>query len=583
MKYKALIAALIFGIAVSALAQQPPETSRQYFETGLKLISEKKFTEALSAFRESARLEPKRAETYANIGLTLVVLQRPEEAIVSFREAVRLAPLDGRAHTELCSVLSATGQHAEAIKECEEGVRFENGSPEAHAALFSASKAGGRPLAEILRELDLAVGRFRDNEALLALATDFYFESGNFPYTAELLQRLTSLKPNAAIYHGFLAEVLLALERDTESLSEARKALHLEPDSPYANYAMGLIFFELGQHEEAEQAFGNVRSDLPRFKFAPYYKAVSQKERGRPEEAIATLRDLVSRFPDVFDFQEKFGSILSENGRYGEAIAPMLKARRLAPNDLRTLRGLGLAFFESGKLDEAITVLNDGLRIYPGDEVLTMFLNVTRGRQKLLPQIDELKEYANAHQDDAHVRVRLIQALAYSGRVNEADPWVKELYDGNLRDTLLYAHVAVAYGTAGQLDKATEVYRKSLEIKENPAALLGLSAIYKKKGNVEGASAAFTRYLELRPNSTDVMVMFANHLRNHGKRRPALEMFRRSLAIKPNDAAALFGAGVLSAKLGEREAALQYLQNLRNVDPGLAKKLGRCLQLRIWG
>jgi tetratricopeptide (TPR) repeat protein len=90
---------------------------------------------------------------------------------------------------------------------------------------------------------------------------------------------------------------------------------------------------------------------------------------------------------------------------------------------------------------------------------------------------------------------------------------------------------------------------------------------------------AYAKVLELKPDVPNVMKGYADLLRDTGKRREALEMYKRSLAMLPTNAPALFNAGVLSAKFGDFDAARQYLETLKSIDPQTAKTLLRFLKL----
>lgn len=584
MKYQSLTLILLLTLFSSVHPQTSPANSaKELFESGITLLQTRQYKEALAAFRQSARLAPERAETHGNIGTVLLALSQPQQAIAPIKEAIRLAPREGVHRTNLCSALSMIGRHAEAVEECEEGVRLSPDSTRASIALLTALKAAGRSPTDILRLADLALGRFQDNESLLKFAAELYFDAGNYAGSASLLQRLTGLRPDVATYHGFLAEVCLRLERDAEALTHARTALKLDPANPYGYYAMGMIFRELGQHEEAAESFGKVRSEDPRLRFAEFYKALSDAGRGRQADAISELEPLAKRFPNEYTIQLQFGSLLNQESRFEEAVAPLTKARQLEPKTFEAVAGLGLALFESGQLERAIPVLEDAQRLFPGNEVVTMFLNVTRARQTLFAEIDDMKAYARENPQDVDVRRRLVQAFAFSRRIAEADPYVNEIYAIRPKDLKLYAYVGVAYATAGKWEKAKEVHLKSLEIGESASAYRGLATIYEHYGNFEQASAAYAKLFELQPNSPDSMVSLARLLMNNGKRREALAMFKRSLSLKPTNGGAIFNAGVLSAKLGERDSALQYLEMLRPIRPDLAKTLDRALRLRIWG
>lgn len=579
----AIFAMTVFSPAVFSQQNAAPNKAKEHFDRGVVLLRERKFEAALSEFRESLRLSPEQATANANIGASLMFLGRPQESIVAFREAIRLSPGDGTFRTALCTALSRTNQHVQAIKECEEGVRLNPGSDHAQAALLAALKAAGKPIEEILRLADGTLSRFRESETVTALTAEIYFEAGNYAYVAELLRRLIGMRPDGAIYYGLLAETLLKLEQDEEALAAARTALRLEPANSYANYAMGLIFFELGQHEEAADSFKRVQPDIPRLKLAEYYAAMSEKGRGRRPEAIRIFESLVQRFPDEYTYQFQLGSILVSEGRYEDAIGPFSKARQLQPKSLEAAGGLGLALFESGRFEQAIPILEEGLRISPGNEIITMYLTVTRSRQQVIPRIDEMKRWAKEHPQDVKIRTVLVEALVFSRRFDEADTYVKEVFALRPKDVNSYLLAATRFGAAGKIDKAIDILQRSLEVGEDPSAYLGLAGNYMRLGDFERGATAYRKVFELKPNTPDVMVLFGIELMNHGKRREALDTFKRSLAIKPTNGVAIFNAGILSAKLGERDSALQYLEMLRPVRPDLARTLSRCLRLRIWG
>jgi len=275
-----LIATVLF--ITSAIVGQNPasQDAKSYFESGIRLIREKKLTEALDAFRNSARLDAAQPSTHGNIGATLIALGRPADAVPAFREAVKLAPNDGTFHTGLCKALSLDRKHQEAINECELGARLAPDSAAAQIALFSAMKHGGRNAGDLSRFIDTALAKFRESELLLAAAADHYSQNGNDPLAANLFEQLIRLNPTSAFYHARLADVYLRLERDSDALAAARKALELEPDNPFANYFMGKLFFELGQHEEASASFKKISGEFGQLSDSQYFLALSEERLG---------------------------------------------------------------------------------------------------------------------------------------------------------------------------------------------------------------------------------------------------------------------------------------------------------------
>jgi tetratricopeptide (TPR) repeat protein len=435
---------------------------------------------------------------------------------------------------------------------------------------------------DIQHQVDSAINQFPENEPLLNLAAWYYKDIGNLTYAAELYERLLRINATSALYHARLAVVYVLMERDADALSNARKALELEPNNPYAYYAMGRLFFELGQNEEAADAFQKVPETSPELADAQYYLAVSETRRGHQTRAIEILSKLVQRYPDTFEYQKELGRRLAENGRNMDAIEPLKKAVALKPNNLEALAGLGLAYSEAGKYADGIPILEQAEKLYPGNQVVTMLLGVSRARQRAIPQIPQMKEDAEKDPSNLELRLNLIEILTYADRMAEAEPYIRDLLNTNPKDAQAYRRLTIIYSTVGELDKALEACRKALEIEENPASYLGLASIYTRFGKPDEASKAYAKVIALKPDTPNVMKMYADLLRDNGKRREALDMYKRSLAILPFNGPALYNAGLLSAKLGDGDAAQKYLETLKTVDPVLAKTLRRCLYLKIW-
>ena len=99
---------VILALVIQISAPPQPQTAKDFFDKGLLLMKEQKFSEALDAFRQSARLDPSHPATHANIGAALVALNRIDESIPPFREAVRLVPAEASFRLALCQSLSLT-------------------------------------------------------------------------------------------------------------------------------------------------------------------------------------------------------------------------------------------------------------------------------------------------------------------------------------------------------------------------------------------------------------------------------------------------------------------------------------------
>lgn len=579
--YKLTLTILLISLVVISVFSQEngSPTAKTYFEQGMRFMRENSLEQALSAFERSAVLDANQSATFANMGSVLIHLNRYEKAEAAFRNAITLDPENGGFHSQLCRALSLQRRHAEAIKECEAGVRIDPGSESASIALFIAMRQGGRPSGDLLAFLDSAAARFRDSEAILAMAADHQLAIRNYEYSAELLKRLLILKPDAAGYYGRLAEVNLKLERDAEALAAARKALELDPNNIYANYGMGLIFFELGQHEESIASFSKVGRSEPALNYARYYQALSESRRGNRSAETDMLRELANEFPENFEFVYALARSLNDRSLYEEAEPVFLRANDLKANDPQVKAGLGMSYMMRGKFDKAIPYFEEALRLKPEQEFYKMFIGVARGRQNAVSNLKAMEEAVESDQRSLKARVDLVRVLIFANRVNEAEKHLQWIYETNPDDYMLFHVLAVALSEVGLKDKAMFAYKKAIEKGEYAGSYFGIASIYSERGKFELASAAFAKGIEKKPDTPNFMKMYGDLLLHNGKRREALELYKRSLSLLPTNAPALYDAAVVSAKLGDRDGALTYQNMLRAVDPAMARKLERCFIL----
>lgn len=574
--------ALIPFLVIATYAQiVEPATARENLLDGIRLMREGNLEAALLRFEKSVSLDPKEAAAWGNLGSAAFHLKKYENAENAYRTAIRLQPKQAGFHAELCRVLTYQKKVGAALLSCDEAIRLEPTSEVAHAFKIWALQSANR-LPELQRFIDLAVAQFRNSELVLVAAVDFYIESQNFVHAATLQEALVAMKPSVARHHGVLAEIYCRLDRDDDSLRSARTALRLEPNNPYANYAMGLIFFEFGQHEEAIESFRKVITDDSRSADAEYYAALSEKRRGRPREAVAALQKLTERYPDDVQFLEQLASTLLQMDRFADAQAAYSKARRLDSQSHELLSGLGMTYMMQGNYQPAIENFEAALRIKPDSDTYRMFLNAARARQSIVANLPAtLAEFDPATTNDIKVLFDTARALSFTNRFNDFDRCIERIYKLDPPDHELYHRIGVMLVEMGQKGKAVIAYRKAIEKGQNPGSYFGLAALYRDMGDFEQASAAFARGIELKSDTPTFMKMYADMLQQNGKRREALEMYKRSLSLKPANPPTLFEAAILSAKLGDKTSALAYLGILKSVDAAAAQKLEFCLSFLL--
>jgi tetratricopeptide (TPR) repeat protein len=85
--------------------------------------------------------------------------------------------------------------------------------------------------------------------------------------------------------------------------------------------------------------------------------------RGKPEEAIARLREAIQLNPDFAEAHNILGMALHARGEPAEAIDEFLEAIRLQPRNEEACYNLGCALESLGKLEEAIDAYREAIRL----------------------------------------------------------------------------------------------------------------------------------------------------------------------------------------------------------------------------
>ena len=162
------------------------------------LRKEKRYDDALAAYREVLAISPDYALAHAGIGDTLFRLERYEEALVAMDQALALQP-----HPKVASSLHGlAGQAAQRLDRIEEAAHHYN----------AAIRIDPRDASSIDR---LALVRFGQQQYAAALA--LYYD-------------LLVLTPDSAQAYSNLGATLYFLDRPDEALRHFERALDIDPD-----------------------------------------------------------------------------------------------------------------------------------------------------------------------------------------------------------------------------------------------------------------------------------------------------------------------------------------------------------------
>lgn len=162
------------------------------------------------------------------------------------------------------------------------------------------------------------------------------------------------------------------------------------------------------------------------------------------------------------------GVAYSDHAQYEMAIAPLVKAIKIAPEYFAPKNVLGFCYTELGRYDEAVKVLNDALKIKPNHLEALSSMGVAMA---------QLKRYQDA--------------IGYFERAIKSDP---SFIDG-------YINLATAYDQMGQPEKAIQLYVDAASRTNSSQAIaiiyLRIGDIYKRLNNLDMAREYYEKSVAL--------------------------------------------------------------------------------------
>lgn len=170
-----------------------------------------------------------------------------------------------------------------------------------------------------------------------------------------------------------------------------------------------------------------------------------------------------------------------------------------------------------------------------------------------IPLFEELIKGASAaRNNEVYMKSKFCTAMAYDAtkQKDKANDIYRELVKENTKEESVYINLFVANKQAKEMDKAINVLKRGVKNIPSSYQILGLlSGAYIESGNKEEATKCIDALKimadTITKNKPEVIVMVGDILRDGGNADGAIEMYNKSLTLKPEQTGANFGLGVL--------------------------------------
>jgi tetratricopeptide (TPR) repeat protein len=449
-------------------------------------------------------------------------------ALDAARAWSRLAPYDAEAGTTELALAAANGQTA--------GL--------APALRKRIDEARDKPTA--IAQALAVLGRINDRKTALSI----------------LDQALSPSVRKLPAAHLALADVAQAAGDSARALQEARAALAADPKSEAAAQRV----LEYGMKVD-------------------------------PKQATADARAFIARHPDARRLRLMLAAQLSDAGDYDGALAELQAMGRRSPEDFDLLFMQAQLAYKAQRLDDARGFLEQ-------------YLDVQNQRQHAL-----VPGSSDAPAAAADARILLARIAEDQGRYNDAiaelgridDPTMR--FQARMRQATLRAKQGNVDAALGMVDQAqpqdeeervlgiltkAQILRDAGRTDQAVALLAGadkalpdtveikyeLAMLYERQDKIADLERLLRQVIALDPDHAHAYNALGYTLADHNTRLPeALELITQALDLSPDDPYIQDSMGWVKYRMGDKEAAVMYLQRAysRRPEPEIGTHLGEVL------
>ncbi len=183
--------------------------------------------------------------------------------------------------------------------------------------------------------------------------------------------------------------------------------------------------------------------------------------------------------------------------------------------------------------------------------------------------VDPLQRAARRSQDPA-TETLLAMALADSGRGEEALDELRRATGRRPAFPLAFLELGDRLGDLGRFDEAIDVFERGLALSPDAIVLrVGLGHLHLKRNDRVMARNLFSQVRAAAPERQDALVALARVLSLDGEYPAAADLYRRALALRPDDAVTRINLGRCLLEMGARGAGEASLREAARAAPHL--------------
>jgi len=398
-------------------------------------------------------------------------------------------------------------------------------------------------------------------EQALALSMHFTGEPGALEVIMECI------RSDSTDFRGWTALGAILTETDPDRAEAAfQKALILAPgDDPVLLESMAYLHLASSDPEEAHRLASSAISADPGFIPANLTAAWALEDLGRHEDAISTLEAALVLNPEGFPLMEELATVYDITGRPDSAVAVLERVLDAQPERASARRLLGSVHEGQGRLGHAVKAFRALLATSPDDywswgqlaRLMERLGRIPEAREYYLAGIDANPSYAWAYHRLASLAEDSLEKIEYLESAVAAD----STYG------IAWTDLGLAYEDTGDLMRASQAFRKSLELNPSSWTWGELGWSLESLGLYAEAAEAYESGVALDSSYSYGWQRRGSLFRENGEELLAMDWFTEALEHLGDEPWILGEMGNISVKAGDLAAALDFFGRAVSVEP----------------
>lgn len=362
------------------------------------------------------------------------------------------------------------------------------------------------------------------------------------------LENVVKLSPQTLDAHAMLADVYTR-QRDYAAAEGAyRKVLELDGSRADAAYGLGTVLVRQQRYADAAAAYEKAVSlNVTAKEVFLDLGAVYEELKDYAKAADAFEKFVAAKPVNPASGYLRLGGCRMQLNQFEAAVAALVEAQKIQPQDIKTNVNLADAYKKAGRLDDAEATFKMLAEINPQD--------ATTYYGRIITMYDEI------------------------GKNDRAIEAARKIVEINPKSDLAIYNLGIMYFKLQRQDEAIAEFRRCLEVNPNYSSAwynIGYSFASQKKH--ADSVAAFRKFVELNPNDQSgwlnigIGYMMLKDFEN------ALPAMQQAVNLNPNNAAAQYNLAIVYINLRDYYSARDVHKKLQGLDPALAARLQKLLQ-----